>query len=91
MNGLWTKILTTVIGALILALQGTNVIQGAAIQSTETRVQGTEERIEGLEQSIAEKIVANQEKYFKEVQVALRHLDEIEKRLPPLPSPTPAK
>jgi hypothetical protein len=88
MNGLWTKILTTVIGALILALQGTNVIQGAAIQSTETRVQGTEERIEGLEQSIGEKIVANQEKSFKE---ALRRLDEIEKRLPPLPSPTPAK
>jgi hypothetical protein len=74
MNGNWTKILATIFGALILALQGTNVIQGVALQGQETL-------IERVEDDLANKISDSYEIGMKRQIQMIKTLDDIKQQI----------
>jgi hypothetical protein len=87
----WTKIIATVAGALILALQGTNIVQGVAISGTENRIERVEEDLAKSNLELNKLIVSNQETFRK---YAEQNFDVIEKKLTDVhqqifPSPTP--
>ena len=81
----WTKVVATVFGALILALQGTNVFQGVAISGAESRIERIEEDLAKANLELNKSIVANQEDFRKYLPI----LDAMAKKLDSLSTPTP--
>lgn len=61
----WTKIVVAVISALVVGLQGTNIVQGVAIQSTEARIERVEDDLAKANLELNRLIVANQEEFKK--------------------------
>ena len=88
----WTKIIATVGGALIVALQGVNLSQGVAISGQETRIEKVEVELANknydLNQKILElekKIDVNQEKALEvfppKIEDINKKLDEMRKEI----------
>jgi hypothetical protein len=92
-SGNWTKILASVFGALILALQGTNIVQGVAISSTESRIERVEDDLSHANLTLNKLIIGNQEEFrakwtkFEPIIDGMDH--KLDRLLSPSPTPTP--
>jgi ABC-type transporter MlaC component len=66
------------VSALIVALQGTNIVQGVAISGTEQRIGAAEDKIENLQDDLLKEIKANQQAYMADFQNMKNKVDHID-------------